>query len=87
MIHTSQKGKERIQQESIHDLFKRDKYNISWNNPKLYTGLPANATPVLWPEPGKIISVNALAKLRTQRWLSNLESKTGNKNDMENIEM
>ena len=88
MIHTSQRrGKEKIQQGSINDLYKKDKYNISRNNSKLYAGLPANATPVLLPKPGKIISVNTLAKLRTQRWLSNLESKTGNKNEAENIEM
>ena len=81
MIHTSQiRGREKIQQGYIHDLYKRGKYNISRNNPKLYAGLPANATPMLLPKPGKIISVNALAKLHTQRWLSNLESKTGNKN-------
>jgi hypothetical protein len=65
---------------NIHDLYGESKYNINKGiTLNFYAGLPASAAPKQSSKPGKIISVNALAKLHTQRLLSNLESKTGNK--------
>ena len=67
---------------SIQGFYKEGKYNNSKSNSKLLCGTSRKRRFEGKLKTWKIISVNALAKLHTQRLLSNLESKTGNKNDM-----